>query len=89
MHSPAPPGATPELSEALDLMASALEILDQADAPGRIGATLDLAISSLSAVVGQRERASARLNPLAEGLEQLLPKSSPLAPHQSDPWENP
>jgi hypothetical protein len=70
-------------------MARALEILDQADAPGRIGATLDLAISSLSAVVGQRGRALGGLKPLAEELEQELPRGSPLAPHQSDPWENP
>jgi hypothetical protein len=58
MHSVAPLRASRELSEALELMTKALAILDEADAPGKIGATLDLAISCLSAVVGQDERAS-------------------------------
>lgn len=72
MHALASRRAGPELSEALDLMTKALAILDEADAPGKIGATLDLAISSLSAVMGQDERVSSNLQSLAEELDREL-----------------
>jgi hypothetical protein len=89
MHSVAPLRASRELSEALELMTKALAILDEADAPGKIGATLDLAISCLSAVVGQDERASPGLQSFMEELKRELSLTSQPEPDQSGPWENP
>lgn len=89
MHFLAPPRTSRELSEALELMTNALAILDQADAPGKIGATLDLAISSLSAAIGQEERASVNLQSLVEELDRELSEAGQPEPDRSDPWENP
>ncbi len=40
------------LTRALDLMRSALELLDEANAPAELGAHLDLAICRLEAILG-------------------------------------
>lgn len=87
MHSLPPPRAGRELSDALDLMTSALAILDALNAPGRIGATLDHAIASLSELLARSERPSGGVQILIEQLEQELSQTG--APDDSlpSPWE--
>lgn len=68
MHTPTTPERVSQLAEALDLMAAALELLDDIGAPGEIGANLDLAMTRLETVLGRDQKSSAALR-LVAGLE--------------------
>lgn len=61
MHTPTTPERVSQLAEALDLMAEALELLDDIGAPGEIGANLDLAMTRLETVLGRDQKSSAAL----------------------------
>lgn len=87
MHSLAPRRTGRELSEALDLMTKALAILDAADAPGKIGATLDLAISTLSDLLGEEERTASGFQSLIDQLEQELSRTAEQGDARHSPWE--
>lgn len=87
MHSLAPSRAGPELSEALDLMTRALAILDAVDAPGKIGATLDLAIATLSELLGQDAHGASSVQSLIEQLEEELSRTDGQKDAGHSPWE--
>ena len=63
------PAADRQLSAALAQMVGALQLLDEADAPGEIGSSLDLAIARLEEHLG----AKSRLGDIAERLLSGLP----------------
>ena len=79
-----------ELSRALHLMLDALDVLDQAGAPGEVGSTLDLAIMRLLQILGRNGRAGTGLEALmsrllnesdaAAGGERERPSPWPIAP---------
>ena len=58
---------SPRLSKALLLMSEALVILDEEEAPGEIGAYLDLSIATLEGELGLEPRPQASLDALAAG----------------------
>lgn len=82
MTSPARPDSRRELSEALDLMTRALAILDVANVPATIGAELDLAVASLSELLGRDKS-------LIQQLEQELLRTGHGAGHLASPWKIP
>jgi hypothetical protein len=87
MHFLFPPRAGRELSDALDLMTSALAILDALNAPGRIGATLDHAITSLSGLLARSDDPSGGVQSLIEQLERELSQASAPDDSPPSPWE--
>ncbi len=57
------PQARPALNRALIQMTGALELLDEANAPGEIGSTLDLAIARLCKLLRPGEHAALDVEP--------------------------
>lgn len=78
-----------ELSQALALMRAALDILDEVEAPGEIGSTLDLAISRLAEMLGDAASATGGAQPLLDQLERALSQSDSHRPDCPWPWEKP
>ena len=67
-----PPETRARLQDALVMMKGALDILDEAAAPGGIGASLDLAINRLEASLGKGDENPADSQATIAGLERAL-----------------
>lgn len=84
MHTLAIPEPETLLAGAMDLMAEALELLDDIGAPGEIGANLDLAMTRLENVLGRDQESTAAPSVVA-GLECEAASDKSGCP-VSNPW---
>jgi hypothetical protein len=76
------------LSKALNLMTSALELLDELGAPGEIGAALDLAIAKL-VKLGQEDHAPTGVQAVIAQLEHELTLDVAAGTSRPNPWKIP
>jgi hypothetical protein len=79
----------PELARALDQMEAALEILDEMEAPGDIGATLDLAIARLRQMLRRAEENASGFQTVFDQLETELSRGLGLTGTAPNPWKIP
>lgn len=82
------PQARLALSKASGLMSEALELLDETHAPGRIGATLDMAIARLEEFLGRDEQAPG-IQELMAQLEREFADTPTLGASRPNPWQIP
>ncbi len=81
--------SAPELARALDQMEAALEILDELEAPGDIGATLDLAIARLRQMLRRADENASGFQPVFDQLETELSRGLGETGTESNPWKIP
>lgn len=77
------------LTKALELMNAALEILDEIDAPGEIGATLDLAIAKIRKALGRDEGGEIGMEELFLQVHDEMMRTQARSGVGSNPWEIP
>ena len=80
-----PPETRARLQDALVMMKGALDILDEAAAPGGVGASLDLAINRLEARLGKDGEIPADSQATIAGLERA-PAERPDLIAPPNPW---
>lgn len=81
--------AQPRLAKALEQMEAALEILDEMEAPGDIGATLDLAIVRLRQALEQEGEEAGGFREFYAQLEIELSRIFARPGASPNPWEIP
>lgn len=77
------------LANALDQMEAALEILDEVEAPGGVGATLDLAIARLRQMLEQEDEGAGGSQAFFAQLEVELSRIFGPRGAAPNPWEIP
>lgn len=89
MHLIISPESRLELSRALRLMTDALDILDEVEAPGKIGSTLDLAVVRLEKFLARDRPADLGAQRLISQLQHELGACRAGDERKPSPWDDP